>query len=54
MKMRSDMSKMKKSEFETMLNMVHQELEEAKAENRRLQADNHRLIVIIENLTSEK
>lgn len=48
------MSRMKKKELEAMLDAVHQELEETKAESKRLQADNHRLIVIIQNLTSKK
>lgn len=48
------MSRMKKKELESMLDAIHQALEETKAENKKLQADNHRLIAIIENLTSKK
>lgn len=48
------MSRMKKKELESMLNAIHQELEETKAENKRLQANIERLIKTIENLTSTK
>lgn len=48
------MSKMKKHELEALLNMTQQELDEAKAENKRLQANIERLIKTIENLTSTK
>ena len=54
MKMQSDMSKMKKAELEAMLNANYQELEEAKAENKRLQANIERLIKTVENLTERK